>query len=326
VRKSGLIAGGGILAVAAIGLLIGWGVIRWRKSVPVKPVAVPAIFDGPEIALTGALQPQTIEHVEAPVAGILDSWFVDVGGEVYKDQLVGRIRNTVLEVALESAQAAADRAEARIGEIDARVLNAKLEVSRTDADRVRARNELDRIEKLYQRYKNLYAAGALPRLTFERTEAEYAFAKTEAVNRDAASKDAQYRAEGLDRDSEEAKRALTEKAAALEKAKEAVAECDLHSPGDGVVFTRGIHQSDKVDAHANVMTIATDLTRLEVVLRLEPRVSARVRAGQHAFVRVAGAEIPGEVHEVRGAEAIVFFTSSEPGMKLGGAAQVRIVF
>ena len=323
---SGPIAGVAIVAVAAVGLSIGWGVKHRQKPVLVKSPAVSTVFDGPDITLAGALRPQTVEPVAAPVAGILDSWFVDVGAEVYKEQLVGRIRDAELDVVLESSQAAADRAEVRIGEIDAKVMGAKLEVSRTDAEKVRAGNELDRLEKLYQRYKNLYAAGALPRLTFEKTETEYKFAKTEAANRDAESKDAQYRAAALDHDSEEAKRALAEKSAVLEKAKEAVAACDLHSPGDGVVFTRDIHQGDKVEAKVNVMTIATELTKLAVSLTPDPRVLARIRAGQHAFVRLSGAEIPGEVHEVRGAEVIVNFTSLEPVMKLGTAAQVRIVF
>ena len=325
-RTRGLIAGGAIVAVAALGLSLGWVVKHRPRPVPAKPVTVSTVVDGPEIALTGALQPQTTEQVAAPVAGILDQWFVDVGAEVYKDQLVGRIRNAELEVAHESTQAGADRAEVRVGELDAKVVSAKLEISRTDADRIRARNELDRIEKLYQRYKNLYAVGALPRLTFEKTEAEYKFAKTEAANRDAVSKDAQLRAEALDRDSEEAKRALTEKAGVLEKAKAAIAACDLHSPGDGVVFTRNVHQAEKVEAKDPVMTIATDLEKLAVSLKPDAHVLTRIRAGQHAFVRVSDTELPGEVHEVRGAEVIVYFTSPEPIMKLGTAAQVRIVF
>jgi multidrug resistance efflux pump len=314
-----------MVAVAAIGLSAAWVLKHRPKPVPVKAV-ISTAFEGPEITLTGALQSQTTELVAASAAGILDAWFVDVGAEVYKDQLVGRIRNTTLDVAVESAQAAADRAEMRIGELDTKGVGLKLDVSRTDADKVRAHNELDRIEKLYQRYKNLYSVGALPRLTFEKTEAEYKFAKTEAENRDAVSKDVQYRAAALDRDSEEARRALTEKAAALEKAKEAVAECDLHSPADGVVLTRNVHQADKVEAQMNVMTIATDLTKLAVSLTPDARVLSRIRVGQHAFVRVAEAALAGEVHEVRGAEAIVYFTSPEPILKLGTAAQVRIVF
>jgi hypothetical protein len=74
------------------------------------------------------------------------------------------------------------------------------------------------------------------------------------------------------------------------------------------------------------MTIAADLTKLAVSLTPEARVLARIRAGQHAFVRVSDAELAGEVHEARGTEAIVYFTSAEPIVKLGTAAQVRIVF
>jgi hypothetical protein len=148
----GLIAGGAIVAVAAIGLSIGWIVKHRRKPAPSRPVAaISKVFEGPEITLSGALQPQTTEQVDAPVAGILEAWFVDVGAEVYEDQLVGRIRNADLDVALQGAQAAVDRAEMRIAQLDAEATSAKLEVSRTNADQIRAHNELDRIEKVYQR-------------------------------------------------------------------------------------------------------------------------------------------------------------------------------
>ncbi len=325
-RKSWLIAGGAIVAVAAIGLLAPW-VMHRRKPAPTKAVAAVATFiEGPEIRLTGALQPQTTERVDAPVAGILDSWFVDVGAEVYEDQLVGRIRNADLDAALQTAQAAVDRAELRIAQLDAQVMSTKLEVSRTDADQIHAHNELDRIEKVYQRYKLLMAADAIARLTFEKTEADYKSAKTEAANRDAASKDAQEKAAALDHDSEEAKSALADRTSALEKAKQDIAECDLHSPADGLVLTRDIHQGDKVEAKSALMTIATDLTKLAVSLAPDPRALARIRTGQHAFVRVSDAELPGDVHEVRGTDVIVWFTAPEPIMKFGTAAQVRIVF
>ena len=111
-----------------------------------------------------------------------------------------------------------------------------------------------------------------------------------------------------------------------EKAKEAVAECELHSPADGVVLTRDIHQGDKVEESNTVMTVAAELTKLAVSLTPEPRVLARIRAGQHAFVRGADAELAGEVHEIRGADVIVWFTAPEAVTKLGTAAQVRIVF
>ena len=83
------------------------------------------------------------------------------------------------------------------------------------------------------------------------------------------------KAAALDHDSEEAKRALTDRTTALEKAKEAVAECDLHSPGDGVVLARTVHQGDKVEESTALMTIATQLTKLVVSLSPDPLVLAR---------------------------------------------------
>jgi multidrug resistance efflux pump len=328
VGKSGLIAGGGLVAVAAVGLLIGWTVVHRRKPVTVTLVAaVPKAFEGAEVTLTGALQPQSTEQIDAPVAGVLEAWFVDIGGEVYESQLVGRIRNADLDNALQTAQAAIDRAEMRVAQLDGQAVGAKLETSRTDADKIRAHNELDRIEKIYQRYKLLMAADAIARLTFEKTEAEYKSAQAEVANRDAASKDAEEKAAAIDHDSEEAKRALPVLNAALEQAKEAVAKGDLHSPADGVVLTRNVHQGDKVEESSkNLMTIATKLTKLAVSLAPEPPVLARIRIGQRAFVHFADAEFPGEVHDVHGTEVVVWFASPEPIMKLGTAAQVRIVF
>jgi multidrug resistance efflux pump len=215
----------------------------------------------------------------------------------------------------------------RIAQLDAQAVNARLEESRTAADQIRARNELDRIEKIYLRYKNLMDAGAIARLTFEKTEAEYIAAKTEAENRERAAKEAQDKAAAVQQDSAEAARALVERTAALAKAKDAVAEGDLHSPADGVVLTRKVHQGDQVEESAEgLLTIATELTKLAVSLTPDPAVLARIHARQQAFVRVDDKESPGAVKEVRGTEVIVEFTNAEPITKLGTAAQVRIVF
>ena len=326
--KSGLAAGGGLVAAVIIGLVVGWvGLHNSRRTAPVKPAApAPKAFDSPEITLTGRLQARTTERVHSHIAGILDAWYVDVGQEVYQDQLVGRIRNADLDGAVQTAQAALDRAEVQVSQLDAQLAGARLEASRTEAEQSRARNEFDRIEKIYQRYKNLMDSGAIARLTFEKTETEYHAAEKDAANRDAAVKEAADKLAALERDLEEARRAVTDQTAAVTKAKDAGADGDLRSPADGVVLERIVHQGDQVGDLADLMTVGTDLTKLAVSLTPEPVVLARIHAGQHAFVRISEAELSGEVHEVHGAEVIVEFTSPEPIMKLGGAAQVRIVF
>lgn len=327
-RKRELAAGGAFVLIAVIGLLIGWGVKHRRNPAPVTQVAsAPKVFEGPEITLNGSLQAQAIVNVDAPIAGVLDAWFVDVGEEVYKDQLVGRIRNADLETAGQNAQAAVDRSDVRIAQLDAQASNAQLEVSRTAADQMRARSEFERLEKIYQREQNLMAAGAIARLTFEKTEADYNSSKAETANRDAAAKDALEKGAALEQDSTEAKRSLADQAAVLAKAKEALAKGDLHSPADGVVLTRNVHQGEPVEESAKgILTIATDLTKLTVVVTPDPSVLKRIHAGLHAFVHVSDAEFPATVDEPRGAEVTVEFTSPTPITKLGTAAQVRIVF
>jgi multidrug resistance efflux pump len=326
VRNLKWIAPIAILAAALV-LVIGWRIKHKQRPVSQKPSAPSTVVQGPEITLTGRLQSRTTEQVDATIAGILDAWFVEEGHEVYEDQLVGRIRNADLDAAAQNAQAALDRAEARIAQFDAQSANMRLEESRTAADQIRARNELDRIEKTYQRQKSLMEAGAIARLTFEKTEADYNSAKIEAASRDASAKDAQEKAGTLQHDSEEAKRTLADLTAAVDKSKEAVAEGDLHSPADGIVLTRNVHQGDKVEKSAGaLLTIATDLTKLTVSLTPDSSVLARIKPAQHAFVRLSDTECPGEVKEVRGPEVIVEFTSPTPITQLGTAAQVRIVF
>ena len=220
-----------------------------------------------------------------------------------------------------------DQAGLRIASIDAQTVSAKLEVSRATADQVRAHNELDRIEKIYQRYKLLMDADAIARLTFEKTESDYKAAKAEAASRDASANEAQKKAADLDRDAADAERSVTETTAALAKAKDAMEVCDLHSPADGVVLARNVHQGEAVEESAKaLMTVATDLTNLRVVVAPGALVIPRILPGQHAFVHVGDADFPGDVKEIRGTDVVVDFRSPTPITKLGTAAQVRIVF
>lgn len=306
------------------------GFVRLRaKRIPPPPpaAAVAKIPDAAEVTLTGRLEARNIEDVDAPMAGILDAWFVDVGQEVYEDQLVGKVRNADLDNAAQKAQADLDKAELRVAQLDGQAAAARLEVSRTTAEQIRARNELDRIEKVFERYQKLMDVDAIARLTYEKTRDEFNAAKADAVKRDEAAKDAQQKGIAQERDSADAKKALDAATAALQRAKDALTGEEMHSPSDGVVTARAVHQGDKVEESTKaLMTIATDLTRLQVVLTPEPAVLARIHKGQHAVVRITEAEMPGEVHEVRGPDVIVQFVSPEAVTKLGGAAQVRLVF
>ena len=283
-----------------------------------------------EVTLTGAFTAQIIEHVDAPVSGTLETWFVEPGQEVYEDQLLARIRNADLDAAVQKAQSQLEAAEARIAELESKAIGIRLEVSRAAADQIRARSELDRVEKTYLRQKMLMDAGATPRLAFEKAESDFKAASQEMSARNAAAKDAQAQADALAKESELSKQAVADRTADLQKSKQAVSDAELHSPDDGVLLSRRIQAGEKMETpEKDIAIVAGELTKLEATLRPDASTLARIHAGQHAFVRlpsVSDAEFPGEVAEIRGLEVIVRFTSTSPITKLNTAAQVRIVF
>ena len=329
-RRNGLIAGVcllGVILVAAGGIAFA----RWRIAHKAKPVPVAAApVLAAEITLAGRVQPRTIVNVGAPVAGVFDTWFVDPGQEIYQGQLLGRIRDPQLEQAQTHAQSDLDRAESRVTTVTGQQLAARVESSRAAADQVRARGDVDRLQKNYDRQKGLWELGATPRLAWEKAEKDFNDAKSDVEKQDAAVKAAAGHEASIDRDLEAANRAVVDATAALEKGKSAGAGSEIHSPTDGIVVARKDLQGQPVDpSMQDLLEIATDLTSLEAVVTPDSSTLARIHAGAIASVRVDDLSpdpIPGAVREIRGADVIVGFTSPVPLAKLDLIAQVIIKF
>lgn len=324
-RRSWIIAGGIAAAIAVIAIAAGIALRLHRpKSTPPPAPPVPVAT---EADLTGRVEPRTLVPVGAPVAGAIDAYYLDVGQEVYKDQLLGRIRDEDLESAAQQAQLALDTAQTRVTTLDAQQLQAKLEVSRAEADRSRAHSDLDHLEKEYQRQKGLWDVGATPRLVYEKAEKDYNTARDNVEKLDSAAKDAAARASKIASDLEAANRASEEANKGLDQAKADLNRGEIHSPVDGIVAARKGAPGEPVNASAtDLFEIATDLTQLQVRLTADP---ARIHAGQTASVRVpelSPEPIPGTVREVQGSQATVDFTSPQPITKLGLNAQVKIKY
>ena len=287
---------------------------------PVPPPPTPA-----EVNLVGPVKPRNIAAVAAPIEGVLESWFVEPGQEVYKDQLLGRIRSPQLDAAVQQAQFELDQAVSRIEIQKGEVLAAKLEVSRAEADQSRAHNDVDQTEKNYNRQKGLWDAGATPRLAYEKAEREFKDAKAALERVDATSKRAADHVEAVSRDLEAANQSVIEKTQAVERAKAALTSGDLHSPDDGLVISHKGNPGDPVDpSMKDLVQIATDLTSWQVMLPVATSISARVHAGQTLTVHVGEDDFPGIVREMTDSGVLVDFTSPNPITKLDLTAQVRI--
>jgi HlyD family secretion protein len=320
------LAGGAFvaLALAAVGIAIA------RRSAP-KSIAAPAHAVESQPAntvpadLTGRVQPRTIVAVAAPREGVIEAFYVEPGQPVIKDQLLGKIRSPKLEAAAQQAQFDLDQTQARVAGITSDQLAAKLELSRATADQSRTRADAERLENLYQRQKNLWDEGAIPRLTFEKSEKEAKESRDQLETLNTVAKAAAARVEQLGHDLEAASQSVAEKTAALDRAKADLNSGELHSPADGILVARHGDVGQPVDPSTqDVLQIATDLTQLQAFVSPPAEMLPRIHPGQPAIVRVGDTEYTGTVTEIRGAEVVIDFTVPTAITRLDLTAQVRI--
>jgi multidrug resistance efflux pump len=263
-----------------------------------------------------------------PIDGRISMYHVEVGDEVYEGQLLAEIRSEDAESAKQAVELELERAQSRVTNLEATLSAARLEASRAEADASRVRSEFERSAKVYERQKILIAEGATPRRVFEKAEQEYRALEDESASLSAVAKQAVERVSTTQRDLDAAKKLLDGRNEDLEEASGKLAAGQVVSPADGVVAARRGQEGDEVHpAMEDLLRIATDLSKLEVVAEADSAQAARIKAGQQAAVIVA--DLPGEVlggvvKIVEGGKVTVEFGNPSAVVKPGLTAQVRI--
>jgi multidrug resistance efflux pump len=326
-----LFAGAAVVTGVAAGSLAVWRQehqTRVSAKVETPKPQPPAVFTGSEVSLPGKVQAQKVVNVPVPVEGAIESFAVEVGQDVYQGQLLARIRNTRLDASLEAATAEIEKSQTRVQNTEANIIAARLEASRAEADAQRVQGEFDRADKVYQRQKLLFAEGATPRLTYEKSERDFNMLKDEKESKDALARQAEERVASLNRDLDTFKRMLDERSQVLEQAKADVSAGDLHSPVDGIVVARKGEPGEPVTRQTeDLFRIAVTLSTMEVVVEPSPPQLQRIKPGQAAAIHVAempNESIPGTVRQVSGAQVIVEFISPTSLIRPGVSAQVTI--
>ena len=205
-----------------------------------------------------------------------------------------------------------------------------MESSRADADLQRARLQVDRAQKVFERQTTLHKAGATPQIEVRGGRAGVR-GRGEGIRHHG-----QGRARGARRASRArtdklaaAKRLLAQKSEELEDAQGAFEAAEVRAPVAGVIVGRkGELGKSARDSGDQLFQIATDLFTLEVVAgRRRRTISKRIHPGQQALVLVLdlqSAGMPGVVKEIKEPEVIVEFNSSMPAIKPGMRADVRV--
>lgn len=309
-------------------LLIGAVALLWSRRAPTpRPAPAPVAAAPTEATLTGPVTPRNIVGVAPATSGILDAWFVEPGQTVIKDQLLARVREPQLEDAAQKSAAELEQLQSRADSLEQAQLASKLEISRAEAEQARATADADRLQKIYERYKNLWDLGAIARLQFEAAEKSYNDAKVAVDKAGKAVKAAHDRADALATEADSVKQQIAQHSQAADQAKSQVSSGDIHSPADGLVISRQGDAGQPIDpSMQNLLRIATDLTQLEITLTPDPRDLARMRPGETVDVQFDGAATQGTIREIHDAQVIVDFTAAQPLAKLGETAQVKIKF
>jgi multidrug resistance efflux pump len=303
----------------------GAGAYVWhRKQSQPPPVAnVPAELPaGTEISLEGEIRPVERISIDAPVSGVLEEFAVAPGDEVSEGQVIGRIANDAIREDEVEARLELERAEARARAVEAELTAVRLEESRLAAEASRARGELARVEKIYQRQSVLIREGATPRLVFQRAEEDYQQALKERDRVEALLAAAQERMRAVAAEFENARRNVSDKQALLEEARSRTESCNLVAPADGIVVRIRKSAGETVEqGFQGLVEIAADWSELELVADAPEPYAKRLAPGDEA--RIVLAELPqgalaAQVKSVDKQQVVIAFTSPSslvrPGM------------
>jgi multidrug resistance efflux pump len=288
----------------------------------------PAPAPEPVLSFSGRIQATELIKVPVTISGQVTAFHVEAGDEVYEGQLLAEIRNEGLESNRQAAEAELERAQERVTSAEALVTAARLESSRASADALRARSEFDRASKVYERQRLLFAEGATPRLVYEKAEKDYRSLEQESQTLTTAAQHAEERVSSMQRDLDAARKLLEAKNEELETVNTKLAGGQVLSPATGIIAARRGQAGDEVNpAMDDLFQIATELSKLEVLIEPDPTQAQRIRAGQEASVIVAdvpGESLPGVVKSIENGKAIVEFANPSPLVRPGLSAQVRI--
>jgi len=315
-----------VVLIGVAGLLV---IRKHRIEASAPPRAEAAVIQQqPEISLSGVIRPRNIQNVGATVSGDIEAFMVNVGDEVFEGQTLARVGTTGLESDRETAANGVQAAEQQVSSAEAAVNAARLEVSRAEADAQRSRMALDRADRIYTRQKTLHAAGATPRIVYEKAQQDYEAAAAEyGAMQKAAQASADILKSATER-LESVRRLLEDKSHQLELAQGAYQAGEIRSPVDGLVVSRkGEVGKPAQEAGDELFTIATDIYALEVAVEPATDVLKRMYPGQAALIAVLDVQaggIPGVVREIKGLQAIVEFNSTIPAIRPGMRADVRL--
>lgn len=321
------------LILAALAVLIGLGAgaySLWMEERNQEIAAAQAVIEtaAEEVRIEGVLSTADVVNIPAPIEGILDTVMIDIGVEVYENQLLAQVMNTEIETELMLLREQQGAAQDAVNKMESKLISARLEASRAQADYTRGRDEYEAAAATATRQRTLYREGATPKRIYQQAQDDVkkVLADFEAV--EASWKLAEDGIEYARRDLDEAKRNLQEVNQAIEALNQEMQAAQITSPVNGIVTGMAARQGQEIHPGMDsLFQIATDLTHMNVILEPSPEQMAVLRPGKTVFISVPGVWeelLQGAVVEMNLDRTVVAFANPTPKIRPGLGATVLV--
>lgn len=283
-RRTPLIVGAAVLAVAALGALWAARPAKVRTVRPERRTVVSTVV------VSGRVMAPARVELGVQIAGVVQSALVREGDRVKAGQLLAQLDDRERAAAVAQARATlagAGAGEAKVADVDERV--AREEARQASLALARAQEELTR-------QKRLFAAGAGTQK--ERDDAARAVADAESRARAAETRRDAAAPTGAGRRSVRAQRIEAE--AALELAASRLEQTRVVAPADGVILSRDAEPGALVQP-GKVLFVFTPLGETRLTCAVDEKDVVALRVGQPALASAEAApdsRFPAEVSYV----------------------------
>ncbi|HEX8800649.1 MAG TPA: efflux RND transporter periplasmic adaptor subunit [Terriglobales bacterium] len=255
-------------------------VVRPQRISLTETIASSARVGGVQETAVGAQFSGTVEHL-----------FVKLGDRVKAGQPIARLKNDVTQQQTTQAKVAVDTARARLAQVSRSPLPSEIDeavhqVNEAKAQVAQARTDLDLAAKEFERNRQLYQQGLIPKNEFEKAESNRNSLEARLRTARATVKARQARLETLEHgpvaeDVEVARAQLAEANQALVVAEHQSKEATIIAPFAGVITALNAQEGQTVGSNGVVSLVSDDL---EIRVDLDENNLADLELGQRAVL------------------------------------------
>jgi len=272
----------------AVGLAAVWFLRRPKLVVVAHPRRVSMTETIASSARVGGVQETA---VGAQFTGTVEQLFVKVGDRVQQGQPIATLRNEVTQQQKAQAQSAVETARAKLAQASKPPLRSELDeashgISEAKAQVAQINAQLQLATKDYERGKQMFEQGLIPRNEFERLQSNQQNLRSQLRSARATVRVREAKLETLQRSPlpenvQVARAQLVEAEQALQVAKQQSREAKVNAPFSGVVTALNAEQGQTVGSNGVVNLVSDDL---EIRVDLDEINLADLELGQTAIL------------------------------------------